>query len=57
MTDKIVMLVALVITVIFLVILLINSIKEHQVAKSWFIAAVIVIDAIAWIFHFIKNFL
>ena len=57
MTDKIVMLVALVITVIFLVILLINSIKEHKVAKFWFIAAVIVIDVIAWIFHFVKNFL
>ena len=56
MTDKIVMFVALVITVIFLVILLINSIKEHNVAKSWFIAAVIVINIIAWIFHFAKNF-
>ncbi|MBQ8894548.1 MAG: hypothetical protein IJ043_09130 [Clostridia bacterium] len=57
MKSKIVMLIALAIAFVFLILLLINSIQAHQVAKAWFTGGATLVIFIAWVINFVRNFL
>ena len=57
MKSKIAMLVALAIALVFLVLLLINNIQTHQIARAWFTGGAILIIVIAWVINFVKKFL